>query len=152
MEKSPGKLDETFLKALEQVWGFKLPTDYRNFLLEHNGGYPEKPVFDFKNDSEDGSVLSMFFCIYPDFNHNLLDNLKIYQHRIPSHMFPIADDDCGNLILLSVKNPDRGKIYFWDHEMECEEGEEPDYSNLSLIADSFEEFCDKLREKELPEE
>lgn len=50
----------------------------------------------------------------------------------------------GNLILLSLKNADRGKIYFWDHEMEANEGEIPDYSNLTLIANSFEECITSL--------
>ena len=48
------------------------------------------------------------------------------------------------MIQFLVKNADRGKIYFWDHEMEADEGETPNYSNLTLIADSFDEFIEGL--------
>lgn len=75
---------------------------------------------------------------------NLLEKLKTYSARIPDNMFPIANDDLGNLILV-VKRPERGKVYFWDHEMEVAEGEIPDYSNLTLISDSFDDFINSLR-------
>jgi hypothetical protein len=65
-------------------------------------------------------------------------------------MFPISYDSFGNLILIAIKNADRGKIYFWDHEMEADpnQGEVPDYSNLTLIADSFDEFINSLHDFE----
>lgn len=49
----------------------------------------------------------------------------------------------GDLILIAVKGTDRRKIYFWNHEMEMEE---PDYSSLTLIADTFSEFINSLYE------
>ncbi len=78
----------------------------------------------------------------------MLSYLKNYSGRIPNSFFPIAYDSCGNLICIPVKGPDRGKVYFWDHEMEAADDEEPSYDNLTLIADSFEDFFNSLHEME----
>ncbi|MGL4426376.1 MAG: SMI1/KNR4 family protein [Alphaproteobacteria bacterium] len=148
-------LEDFILKTFEQYLGFYFPKEYREFLKKHNGGRPKKRmVFDFKDkDPYGGSVLSVFFGFVPDEYENILLSLKMYQDRIPWNTFPVADDTFGNLVLLSVKGPDRGKIYFWDHELEVntDHGETPDYSNLTLVADSFDEFIQNLKSENVLE-
>jgi len=144
-------LEEFVLETFEQYLGFKFQKEYRDFLKKYNGGEPKKKIFCFKNNVSLGkSVIDTFFGFVPDKNENILLHFKNYQVRIPWNMFPIARDDFGNRILLSVKGPDRGKIYFWDHEMEADtdHGETPDYSNLTLIADSFDEFIQNLKSED----
>ena len=141
------KIPEHILKSLEMYWDINFPKSYRDFLLKYNGGEAEKREFKFK-EGEHGSDIRSFLGIYPDKHNNLLSYLKSYRGRIPENFFPIGYDSCGNLILISVKNKDRGKIYFWDHEMEADEGETPDYSNLTLIADSFDEFIEGLHSED----
>ena len=140
-------LSESILVALEQYWEFKLPRSYRMFLLIHNGGEPCKDIF-FVKEKQHGSDIRNFLGIYPDKNYNLLYYLKFYNNRIPSNTLPIARDSFGNLILLSVKGPDYGKVYFWDHDWEAEDGVTPDYSNLTLIADNFDEFINNLKSQD----
>lgn len=143
----PRTLPEPILKALEGYWGINLPQPFRSFLIQTNGGEPKNALFNFKNEKE-GSDVRAFLGIYPDPPINLLAFLKTYRNRIPDNTFPIAYDSFGNLILISVKNADRGKIYFWDHEREAGDGEIPDYSNLTLIADSFDDFINNLKSEE----
>lgn len=145
MLKDYGPLDEKFLSSVEQFWQFKLPQDYRKFLLCYNGGYPCKTIFNFDDSS---SVIDCFYGFMKDFIKNILIKYRDIGIRYPINTLPIGDDVFGNLILLSVKGPDRGKIYFWDHEMEVEDGETPDYSNLTLIADSFDEFINSLKSED----
>lgn len=137
-------VDEAILSCIEQFWGFGLPLPYRIFLKTHNGGTPCKRNFNFKEKSE-GSVIAVFFGLEKG-NNNLLIQSRDMGIRYPNTMLPIADDVFGNRILIVVKGSNRGKIYFWDHEMEADEGEVPDYSNLTLIADSFDKFFDSLFE------
>src|ERR1700722_8832612 len=134
MESRNDPVSENVLKAIEEFWGYTLPQNYRKFLLEYNGGEPSNKVFNFK-DQTDGSCLDTFFGIIKSFNDNILLKQQLSSIRVPENTLPVGNDTFGNLILLSVKGPDRGKVYFWDHEMEAAEGEEPDYSNLTLIAD-----------------
>ncbi|WP_010299799.1 SMI1/KNR4 family protein [Candidatus Odyssella thessalonicensis] len=153
LENSSPTLSKETLECLERFWEFNLPKTYKVFLLEKNGGFPKEKHFNFKGQDE-GSVLQAFLGITLNEDLDLLETLKVYNGRIPTWSFPIAYDTFGNLILLSVKGPDRGKIYFWDHEMEADpaQGEVPDYSNLTLIADSFNEFINNLRnDEEVPD-
>lgn len=147
---SAGKLDKNVVDALEQLWNFGLPRDYKEFLINYNGGNPDPCCFSFKNTPEKGSFIDNLFGVIKDLNNNLLLNIDLYKNRIPTNFIPIGDDPGGNLILLSVKTPDRGKVYFWDHEMEADtdQGEIADYSNLTLISDSFEEFLNGLHSSE----
>ena len=142
---SPSSIDFKVIEALEQYWEFSLTKDYKLFLSKYNGGSPDFNYFSFKQNSDNGSFVDNFFGICKDKNNNLLVNMKLYNNRIPSNFLPIADDPGSNLILLSVKGLDRGKVYFWDHNFEVEDGVTPDYSNLTLIADSFDEFIHSLK-------
>jgi hypothetical protein len=144
MRRSNGSLQESYLETIEQFLELKLPKSYRIFLLKYNGGEPIKNVFFYKEDKTNGSIIDRFFGLVSNKYENLLVYLRTYRERIPLNMIPIAYDPGGNLILISVKSKDRGKIYFWDHEMEVDDGETPDYSNLTLIADSFDEFIEGL--------
>lgn len=146
--ESFGSCENKKIKELETNYNLSFPMEYKHFLEIYNGGVPEKDVFNFK-DTNDGSILYGFFGF--DSNSKRLDIAYRYmmaKRRIPSNTFPIADDQGGNLILLSVKGPDYGKVYFWDHDWEANDGETPDYSNLTLIADSFEEFINNLKSED----
>ena len=147
MISSNGPLEEKFLTCVEEFWGFGLPKSYKHFLLLYNGGEPTNRNFNFKNMS-DGSCVDEFFGFIKSFNLNLLLKQKYAGERVPENTLPIANDSFGNLLLLSVKGKDRGKIYFWDHEMEADpdQGEAPSYDNMTLIADSFTEFIDSLHD------
>jgi hypothetical protein len=146
MISSHGPLDEKILKTIEQFLKFKFPKGYREFLLKFNGGEPEKDIFDLG----EGGLCDVNYLLgfIPDEYENILVCYRAFRSRIPKNTFPIGRDSCGNLILISVKMADRGKIYFWDHEMECGEGNTPDYSNMTLIADSFDEFFNNLKSED----
>ncbi|HEY7327587.1 MAG TPA: SMI1/KNR4 family protein [Gemmataceae bacterium] len=40
-----GPTTDAQIAAFETYIGHKLPTDYRQFLLQHNGGHPEPDAF-----------------------------------------------------------------------------------------------------------
>lgn len=131
-------ITEDVLKCVEDFWGFMLPKDYRNYLLAYTGDIPSNLDFNFKGQ-KNGSTLSCLYGFYSGYE-NILKSAEEMGHRYPTNLLPIGDDVCGNRILLSVQGSDRGKVYFWDHESEVDEGEKPNYSNVTLISDSFTDF------------
>jgi len=139
------------LDDLERRLSIKLPDDYRQFLIRQNGGRPVSPVFTFVESSRgptDSSVawfLSVHQGKYSNFEKDFR-NFKVVQRRMPDNLVPIAHDPFGNEICMSFSGDDRGAIYFWDHESEADEGEEPTYNNCYLIAKSLTEFLDGLHE------
>ena len=148
MIEKNGNCSEDLIVEKEKSLGFSLPNDYRDFLKLYNGGIPEKLFFSFKGTKEDSSLVDRLFGFIENEYRNIIEYHRSYKKRIPSNALPIGIDPGGNLILLSVSGPDYGKVYFWDHDWEVEDGQIPDYSNLTLIADSFEEFLNSLKSED----
>jgi hypothetical protein len=132
----------------EKKIGKNFPDSYKNFLLKYNGGHPKFNVFSYQiNGGFLESAVHYFLGLTDDDSDSLEENLAAYQGRLPNDCFPIAYDANGNLILLALEGANREKVYFWDHENEVDEGEEPDYRNVYLIANSFDEFLANLQDE-----
>lgn len=134
------------LDIVEKTIGCKLPTEYCEFMLEHNGGQTEiDMVFDFYdevNEMDNTSVIREFFKI-DDGDYNLL---KIYENLVNSDamrtaMIAIADDPGGNIISISLDSDDYGTVYYLDHEYAEVDS---DYLMRSKISNDFSEFIEKL--------
>ncbi|EEE35323.1 conserved hypothetical protein [Rhodobacteraceae bacterium KLH11] len=65
---------------------------------------------------------------------------------MPSDFLPIASDFGGNKIVIAVSGQYYGRLFFWDHENEVDEGFIAGVENMSLIADSFSVFLSGLHE------
>jgi cell wall assembly regulator SMI1 len=139
IKESAKPLDEDALEQCEKDLGVRMPDQFRSFLLKHNGGRPTPACFDFR-DSEGGSTIQWFHGISEDYNKSLLRKSRMFHERIPQGLLPIASDDGGNQICISVRETDYGKIYLWDHE-------DPDPDNIIVVADTFDEFLAGLHEK-----
>ncbi len=152
MRDSLKPLSEEKLCEVENRMGFTLPTAYRQFLLQYNGGKP-KPAgfrFDKESDTYNDSEINFFHGIQEDaeFYINFERNCRMSEGRMPPDLIPIASDPFGNWICIAVSGEDCGQVYFWDHEREADpdEDEVPDYSNLHLIATDFNQFLEGLED------
>ncbi|MCX7570161.1 SMI1/KNR4 family protein [Tumebacillus sp. DT12] len=134
IEESRTPLTEEKLDEVQKRLTLVFPAEYRAFLLKNNGGKPTPNTFSFldRNGEKADSLLDDLEVEYTDL---------LSDERILPHLVPIANDPFGNLICLSVAGEDLGKVYFWDHEIEPKTA---GYENMSLIADSFTEFLNKL--------
>ena len=173
-ESQPSKIKSSDIEQFEENNFFKLPKDYKDFLLEY--GYclfnecisfipiNEDAIYQHESSSGranywfKGSQLSCFYGIDTGLDHDtneLIYNLNTYKSRIPTGFFPIANDGLGNQICLSLNTKDYGCIYWWDHENEWDEDDffeetrtrmpdEVKYQNIYLIAKSFTDFLLKL--------
>lgn len=111
------------------------------------------PVFNIQGtlEPDSKSILNNLYGVLPDTPMEDLATLYLdYQGRISSELLPIGEDPGGNIICLGIKGERHDKIYFWDHHGEIvpENGEEPGYSNLFFVADSFDEFFFSLQPQE----
>lgn len=139
-------VSEETLTAHEAQWGYTLPADYRLFLRTYNGGEPEPSIFKFK-DKSGGSNLRALLGINGSKHDDTQDYMRTYTDRLPTRFHPIGYDSGGNVICISVAGDDRGKIYFWDHELEADPDEDmhPDTTeNITLISDSFTDLIKTL--------
>jgi cell wall assembly regulator SMI1 len=142
--------NEFEISKIEKEFGFTFPEEYKTHILKFNGGHPSDKRWCFKTQSGSSSLIHYFYAVYDGKGNNFRTTYIILKskgdERMPKNIVPIANDPFGNKICISVEGEDRGYIYFWDHENVCDEGEEPTYENLDLIAKSFNEFIENLTE------
>jgi hypothetical protein len=127
LHESGASICESDLSELEARLGFELPSVYRAFLLQNNGGRPAPSRFTMSTGAES---IHCFYSLGPPFN--IADALWTYcspgAERIPPKHVPIASTNCGDLIVL---NSSSGEAFFWDHE---EEGaSEFTFNNLTRL-------------------
>lgn len=135
-----GQLKESTLIEFEEKIGARLPEDFREYLLQYNGGLPKPNNFNIHNDC---SSIHHMFGIHkgPEYS-SLKWNVEIKKNAIPNLLMPFADDPFGNILCIGVKGDVKGEIYFWDHEV-CEDG---DWTDIVKISDSFTLFLNSLFE------
>jgi hypothetical protein len=136
-----GSLQAIELNDFEIANNIKLPNDYRNFLLEFNGG---KPIPN-RNENPDTIVTYILGMHNGDYYASLYKHIDMFKDRLPLSTFPIATDPFGNLFIMSVHSGGYGHIYFWDHEGEPEYQDGHYVGNCSFVAYSFSEFINNLK-------
>lgn len=136
-----GKLQEIELNDFEKENSIKLPKDYRDFLLEFNGGCPDPN----RNENPSTVVTYILGVHNGEYYASLYKHIDMFKNRLPVSSFPIATDPFGNLFLMSLHPEGHGHIYFWDHEGEPEYQDGHYTDNCSFVAYSFTEFINNLR-------
>jgi cell wall assembly regulator SMI1 len=128
---------EADVQRLEQRIGSRLPEAYRAYLLRQDGGRLQdntdavKEIFGIRDDAPDWA--------------NLWDKLDVFHGRVPAWLLPVAQDEYGNLFAISLRDSDRGSVWFWDHEEEADEGEPPSEDNIELRAADWDQFLQQLQ-------
>jgi hypothetical protein len=132
-----GSLDKNELKQFELKYGISLPADYRAFLIENNGGDPFgyiEPIMQTDIQWIYGLHRGEYWASLYYIAEELLEG------QIPNKLLPIANDSGGNFFVLSMREEDYSKLYFWDHEEELEEDRSKWFKILHPVANSFTEF------------
>ena len=136
------------LQAWEKEIGYKLPAAYAEFLLENNGGKPQRDFFQVPGWKHQQSLITEFESMVPDGGgFGLKQIYDIKADIFPAGFIPIGSDPGGNLILMSLSGDTLGSIYFWDHEEAPDDRLErlADYTNIYFMAASFEDFVNNLK-------
>lgn len=144
------KLTEEQVRDFEKQLGIELPQDYKEFMLNNNGGEPDGnwafDFFEYNSSEKTSSIVKYFEKIYLEEtmeNDDLRAGYKalVDSEQISTNYLPIADDPFGNIIFICVGTEKHGKVFFGNSELE---DPETGYLVVSLIADSFTEFLEKL--------
>lgn len=145
---SVAKISNSELSKIEKKLGLKFPEDYKSFIINANGGVPERDMlydfYDEVTEIENTSVIRRFYSICnDDYKYNLekILNTMREEQAIAKDMLPIADDPLGNLLCISVGERDYGAVYYLNHEFE---DIETGFLMKSKIADSFSDFINSL--------
>ena len=124
-------MSEAEISKLEKQLGVSLPGSYRNFLLQYGASAFGESV-DFRpmeslppHVSSDGKGHFAFFYgpkkkVYGD-TYSLAAKIRVFSKRMPESMIPIGGDGAGDQICLGIRDPDAGRVYYWDHQNDWDE-------------------------------
>jgi hypothetical protein len=139
-----GHLSSSELKNFEKLIGYRLPEDYRCYLLNFNGTEPVNTVFHISKAEGETSIHNMlgihngpeFAKLEPSFgDRNITRKVGL---------LAFADDTFGNYFCLNLQCKKYGEVYFYDHEAS--------YANkiktLIKVADGFDNFIESLISEE----
>jgi len=145
-----GPLSPEMLEDLEQNSGVELPREYRQFLLEHNGGVPEPRWFVVPGDEEfDGEAAERPFACFFALHHRPWNDdtpegalgfplqaawRDFEGAMLMSNVVPIGKDESGSYICIAHHGPERGQVLYFDH----------DYDTLRPLAVDFPSFLAML--------
>ena len=130
---------EAQLAALEQQIGVVFPDDYRQFVLEYNGGYFNEPEITPVGEGCPSSTLHILFGIgasHSEAEVGRPSRTNLFEDNNPPKILPIGRTGMGGLIILDTAPGDgRGEIYL-----------KQEYGDFYWIAENIEEFFSLLRE------
>ncbi|MBR2683602.1 MAG: SMI1/KNR4 family protein, partial [Atopobiaceae bacterium] len=125
------QLTQESLTRLEEVLGLPLPSDYKGFMMEANGGTPEEDLVyrfvDVATGRTNESDVRELLVIYDNQEDDNWDDIlrthttMVEEGTIPPHFLPVATDSGGNPLCMSLRKDDFGSIWFCDHELEDRE-------------------------------
>ena len=137
-------MKEREIPLIEKRLGFKLPSQYREFLLKNNGGTPRPDTVPYEGEYFD--YVALFYAIRNNaYSNDLFRNIEEYKKYILSHYLPIAESPGGDVYCISLKSEDYGSIYYWDHEEANYDGD-PWEENMIKLANSLTDFLESLYE------
>lgn len=136
-------LDEKRLWLFEKRIGTRLPEDYRQFLINHNGGKPI-PCYFRISEAEGENSLHHFYGLHDGPSYlSLEEAYENHKGMVPTSMISFADDPFGNALCIGIEADNKGKIFFWDHEAE---------DNITEVSKTFSLFLESLFEWVDPDE
>jgi SMI1 / KNR4 family (SUKH-1) len=145
MEDVRPSVDEPAVAAFEQRLGYRLPDDYRRFLLETNGGRPDDSCCQFRF-----GVVNQFYSLNAPGEEQDLDGVNGGVPKQPSRELLYAGyADGGTRILIALAGKHRGQVWLQDTVDPRPDDANPrvlwhDRRDMKKLADSFEEFVRTL--------
>ncbi len=137
-----GRLEPEQVVLFEKRINARLPGDFRDYLLKYNGGKPVPNYFSLPSDKGESTYLHHFFGLHNGPETRRLDKIyELYSGYISENLICFADDPFGSLVCIGIRGDEYGRIYFWDIDGMAVK---TDLADLTLLSDSFTEFCDSL--------
>jgi hypothetical protein len=140
-------ITESDLENFEKTHDIKLPNDYRRFLLKYNGGKNPTPealkakVYGSNTLTELG--IELFYGIKSVPNYARLSPNALKRKGLGPDGFAMIASIGKCPYLMSLRDKDYGRIYYWDSDFEFCLDDTNDKS-VYLVAESFTDLISKL--------
>ena len=139
-----GKATKEAVNNFEQHVGFSIPADYKQFLLEFNGGNTSVQYAKFYVEALD-TLVSLDVLYGLDIDNEQLDLQNIQEEHkegLHTNCIVIGKDTYVGKILLMDNDEEQG-IYFWDQGWYADPSSKDE--NIYKVAESFQSFIEGLK-------
>lgn len=127
------------IEQIETEFGRPFPQQYRDFLLQTNGGQPKPNVIDIEGADFGETDIQVFHGIGDEIvSCDLRWNWENLEGCKENLILPIARDSLGHSFGLVLDDENYGHVYYFDSR---EYPPQPYY-----LADDFHEFLSKIRD------
>jgi len=149
MERRGPTATDADVRRFEQRLGSELPGDYRQFLLDINGGRTAEThcTFTMQRGTRrtEGSLNTLHSLGEPDSPRDLEAHQFPRREDYPENALRIGYDDGGSAIVLILSGPHRSELWLLDQSDPRSHGSNPrvewfDRRDVWKLADSFAEF------------
>ncbi len=142
---------DELLKEKERKWRLILPMDYRNFIINYNGGIPNEKMFECNGH---GYAVTRFLCVLKNIRETqdgwydisvvesqIGERLTDNEDLIGVEVLPIAELFGGDYVCLDYRiNKENPSVCVWNHE------ESDDFDPVTYkVTDSFAQFIEMLK-------
>jgi cell wall assembly regulator SMI1 len=130
------------VESLERAWGVKLPEDYKQVAMSHQGMTPYPHVLDIGTGN---TVISELLTLSKSEDEDLQlysmsETYELIKAHVPQGIYPFAATGAGDFICFDYRHsPNAPAVVFYFAEAEGEEAIYP-------VADNFTEFLSKLHD------
>ena len=131
---------ERNIKEFENKNQIKLPEDYKKFLMSYNGGITPETSFRIGKISSDIVGFYGLGNADKEFNFAQFNEMNVLSNYINIGMLPIAYNDFGDKITLSINEDSLGEIYYFYHD-------KPE--NFIKLTDEFNKFIKSCKSKKI---
>ncbi|NOG53864.1 MAG: SMI1/KNR4 family protein [Planctomycetes bacterium] len=117
MDMQGRRISSADLHRVEEELGVCLPNQYREFLLESNGGHPRPNEFMSRLPrGNDRMQIRYFLSALSDTDaRDLVWRYRVFCEENTSDLLPIADVADGSMICIGVARHNQGAVYFHDY-------------------------------------
>lgn len=149
MDERGPVISEGDVRAFESKIGATLPADYRDFLLQVNGGRTAQSHTTFGLRKGETILNSLHSLKEPDEQFDL--ETWWAKHRVPDELLLVGYDDGGNHVCLVIRGEHLGEVWYFDVLNERPEDANPrvpwhNRRDFIRLAGTFREFMSSLTE------
>ena len=137
-----GEFDDEYVAETEELLGHKFPSDFMEFIKQHNGGIPDQRFFRLGNNVK---VIDQFLAFVPDYDNSPYGDLDIrvvwsaIEDRLNKYLVPFALVYPGDYLLFDYAAGSPPKVVLWNHDKSTEGN-----PVTVPVADSFKDFLSML--------
>lgn len=142
---------DVLIAEKEKKWRLNIPVDYKNFIMQYNGGIPEEKTFRCNNHDY---AITRFLCILENVKETeagwydigviesqIGERLTDNEDLIGVEILPIAELFAGDYLCLDFRiDKNEPSVCVWSHD-ESGEFEPVTY----FVANTFSELLNKLQ-------